>query len=81
MATQGFAGLQILVSDTGIGIKLEDLAKLFNAFQQVDMQVTRTKGGTRLGLYISRQLVRGMGGELSVSSVYGEGSCFTITLP
>ena len=81
LGTQGFAGLQILVSDTGIGIKPEDLAKLFNAFQQVDMQVTRTKGGTGLGLYISRQLVRGMGGELSVSSVYGEGTCFSITLP
>ena len=79
--SQGFAGLQILVSDTGIGIKPEDLAKLFNAFQQVDMQVTRKKGGTGLGLFISRQLVRGMGGELSVSSVYGEGTTFAITLP
>lgn len=77
----GFAGLQILVSDTGIGIKPEDLEKLFNAFQQVDMQVTRKKGGTGLGLFISRQLVRGMGGELSVSSVYGEGTTFAITLP
>lgn len=79
--SQGFAGLQILVSDTGIGIKPEDLEKLFNAFQQVDMQVTRKKGGTGLGLFISRQLVRGMGGELSVSSVYGEGTTFAITLP
>ena len=79
--TQGFVGLQILVSDTGIGIKPEDLEKLFNAFQQVDMQVTRKKGGTGLGLFISRQLVRGMGGELSVSSVYGEGTTFAITLP
>ena len=79
--SQGFAGLQLLVSDTGIGIKPEDLEKLFNAFQQVDMQVTRKKGGTGLGLFISRQLVRGMGGELSVSSVYGEGTTFAITLP
>lgn len=79
--SQGFAGLQLLVSDTGIGIKPEDLEKLFNAFQQVDMQVTRKKGGTGLGLFISRQLVRGMGGELSVSSVYGKGTTFAITLP
>lgn len=79
--TQGFSGLQIFISDTGIGIKPEDISKLFNAFQQVDMQVTRKKGGTGLGLFISRQLVRGMGGELSVSSVYGEGTTFAITLP
>jgi CheY-like chemotaxis protein len=79
--TQGFSGLQIFISDTGIGIKPEDVSKLFNAFQQVDMQVTRKKGGTGLGLFISRQLVRGMGGELSVSSVYGEGTTFAITLP
>ena len=79
--TQGFSGLQIFISDTGIGIKPEDVSKLFNAFQQVDMQVTRKKGGTGLGLFISRQLVCGMGGELSVSSVYGEGTTFAITLP
>ena len=74
-------GLRISVIDSGIGIKKEDLSKLFGAFQQVDMKMNRTKGGTGLGLSISRNLAKLMGGSLNVTSEYGKGSCFYIDLP
>ncbi|HTZ32201.1 MAG TPA: PAS domain S-box protein [Methylomirabilota bacterium] len=68
------------VEDTGIGIARESLQKIFEAFQQSDNSVTREYGGTGLGLSISQRLVRSMGGELSVQSELGEGSCFEFTL-
>ena len=74
-------GLKISIIDTGIGIKKEDLGKLFKAFQQVDMQTNRYKGGTGLGLSISRNLITLMKGTISVESEYGKGSVFSITLP
>ena len=74
-------GLRISVIDSGIGIKQEDLTKLFGAFQQVDMKMNRTKGGTGLGLSISKNLAKLMGGSLNVTSEYGKGSCFYIDLP
>ena len=74
-------GLKISIIDTGIGIKKEDLGKLFRAFQQVDMQMNRYKGGTGLGLSISRNLITLMKGTISVESEYGKGSVFSITLP
>lgn len=74
-------GLRFSVIDTGIGIKKEDIHKLFRAFQQVDMQMNRSKGGTGLGLSISKNLVSLMGGSISVESEYGKGSTFYVNLP
>lgn len=74
-------GLKFSIIDTGIGIKKEDLGKLFKAFQQVDMQTNRYKGGTGLGLSISKNLITLMKGTISVESEYGKGSIFSITLP
>jgi signal transduction histidine kinase/CheY-like chemotaxis protein len=73
--------LCIEVADSGKGIKQEDLGKLFGDFVQLDL--TKNKGieGTGLGLAITRNLVKAMGGDVSVNSEYGKGSKFTITLP
>ena len=68
--------LMISVSDTGIGIATDKIDKLFKSFTQLDSSTTRKYGGTGLGLSITRQLVKLMGGEVSVSSVPGEGSVF-----
>lgn len=69
------------VSDTGIGIKQEDMPKLFNSFQQVDSKRNRNIEGTGLGLAISQQLLRLMGGKISVKSEYTKGSTFFFELP
>ena len=69
-----------IVSDTGIGIAPEDLARIFDAFQQLDGSFGRRYGGTGLGLTISRELAHAMGGDLVCESQPGEGSCFTLTL-
>jgi signal transduction histidine kinase/CheY-like chemotaxis protein len=69
------------IKDTGIGIKEEDLEKIFVSFQQVDSKRNRSVEGTGLGLAISKRLVEAMGGELGVESVYGEGSDFWFTIP
>lgn len=74
-------GLRFSVIDSGQGIKDEDLKKLFNAFQQVDMKANRTKEGTGLGLSISKNLVQLMGGNIGVKSEYQKGSCFYFNLP
>ncbi|MEM7094835.1 MAG: response regulator [Actinomycetota bacterium] len=72
--------LTIDVRDTGIGISDEGLARLFSPFTQADSSTTRRFGGTGLGLTISRQLAELMGGELTASSVEGEGSTFTLSM-
>jgi signal transduction histidine kinase len=69
------------VIDTGIGIKPEDLGKLFKPFRQIDTGLSRQHEGTGLGLSICRKLVDMMGGTISVESEWGTGSTFMFTLP
>lgn len=69
------------VADTGIGIPEARRADIFDAFVQVDGSHARRHGGVGLGLAISQQLIRLMGGTLSVDSVVGAGSCFRATIP
>lgn len=73
--------LSVAITDTGIGIKEDDLKKLFSSFQQVDTKKNRAVEGTGLGLAISKQLIAQMGGFINVSSVYGEGSTFRFVIP
>jgi CheY-like chemotaxis protein len=69
------------VTDTGIGIAPQDMDLLFEPFRQVDSSLTRTAGGTGLGLPIARSLMELMGGELTVQSQVNVGSTFSITIP
>jgi signal transduction histidine kinase len=69
------------VSDTGIGMTEEQLGRMFEAFSQAEASTRGTYGGTGLGLAISRHFCRMMGGDLTVESVYGQGSTFTVRLP
>ncbi len=73
--------LKISVTDTGIGIKEEDLSKIFESFQQVDSKRNRNVEGTGLGLTISQRLVYLMNGSISVQSEYGKGSTFSFSIP
>jgi signal transduction histidine kinase len=71
---------QIAVRDTGVGIASDALESIFEPFVQVDRSLTNLTEGAGLGLAISRELARGMGGDLVAESVQGEGSTFTLTL-
>ncbi len=73
--------VKISVSDTGIGIKEEELPRLFQKFEQLDAGISRKYEGTGLGLAITKQLVELHGGKITVESKYGEGSTFTFLLP
>ena len=71
----------IAVRDTGIGIREEDRARLFQAFEQLDASSTRRFHGVGLGLHLSQRLATLIGASLDCDSTYGEGSTFTLTLP
>ncbi|MFA4956603.1 MAG: PAS domain S-box protein [Candidatus Methanoperedens sp.] len=72
---------QISVSDTGIGIKEENIGKLFHKFEQLESGISQKYGGTGLGLAITKQLAELHGGKIYVESKYGEGTTFTFALP
>ncbi|MBN2125062.1 MAG: sensor histidine kinase, partial [Deltaproteobacteria bacterium] len=69
------------VSDTGIGIKPEEIPGLFQPFHQIDTGLTRRHEGTGLGLSICKKLLNMMGGTIDVQSQWGQGSTFTIRFP
>lgn len=79
--SEGEIWLIITVSDTGIGIKEEDLEKLFASFTRIEEKRNRNIEGTGLGLNLTKNLVDLMQGEITVKSIYEEGSCFTAKIP
>lgn len=79
-AKDAVCSLTFQVKDTGIGIRQEDLAKLFQEFQRIEEERNRNIEGTGLGMSITTQLLEMMGSRLQVESVYGEGSTFYFTL-
>jgi signal transduction histidine kinase len=78
---EGQPAIRLQVSDTGIGIKPEDLPFLFQPFRQIDSGPARQHDGTGLGLAICRRLSGLMGGEINAVSEWGKGSTFSVTLP
>lgn len=81
MVVQALDGvIKFDIADTGIGIPKERLSSIFDPFTQADDSINRRYGGTGLGTTISYQLVQLMGGEISVTSELGKGSCFSFTL-
>ncbi|HAJ33640.1 MAG TPA: hypothetical protein DCK79_09790 [Candidatus Atribacteria bacterium] len=72
--------IEVIVKDTGIGIKKEDFHKLFQPFVQLEYIITE-EGGTGLGLYLAKNLAQLLYGEIKVESEYGKGSTFTFILP
>jgi adenylate cyclase len=79
--SNGTSFVEFAVSDTGIGMTAEQQAKLFEEFSQADATTAQRFGGTGLGLAITRKLGRMMGGDVTVVSVPGKGSVFTVRLP
>jgi DNA topoisomerase VI subunit B len=78
---EGEPWLEFRVTDTGIGMSPEEMAKLFQRFTQADSSTTRRFGGTGLGLSITKAFALLLGGDISVESEPGKGTTFTIRLP
>jgi signal transduction histidine kinase/ActR/RegA family two-component response regulator len=78
--TENSIDIHFSVIDTGIGMNEDQMKNLFNAFEQADSSISARFGGTGLGLAISQNLVKQMGGLITVSSALGQGSCFEFTL-
>jgi PAS domain S-box-containing protein len=81
VAAEAGGTFRVEVSDTGIGIREEDLGRLFVEFQQLDSSIAKKYGGTGLGLALTKRLVEAAGGSVGVRSVPGEGSTFFAVLP
>ena len=81
LPAEGMISLEFSVQDTGIGIKEEDLGKLFTKFERMDLALNSTVEGTGLGLAIARSLIEMMNGSIHAESVYGKGSVFRAVLP
>ena len=73
--------IELEVTDTGIGLTPEQITRLFQPFTQIDSSMTRRFGGTGLGLVISRRLAEMLGGAITVTSAYREGSAFRLVIP
>ena len=81
VSTAGDEVLRVCISDTGIGIRPENLQSIFSPFKQIDGGLSRQNEGTGLGLAISRRLAQLLGGDVTVESVWNHGSRFTLDLP
>jgi signal transduction histidine kinase len=78
----GDDNLEIRVIDTGVGIKNEDMNKLFQPFQRIGMSLTKSyTEGTGIGLYLTKKLTDLLGGDISAKSIYSRGSELTFTIP
>jgi PAS domain S-box-containing protein len=73
--------IRFVIADSGVGISAENLEKIFDPFEQDDLLINQQKGGTGLGLYIVRQLVGLMDGNIRVESTFGKGTRFIVTIP
>ena len=77
----GHNTVQLQVNDTGMGIKEEDLPRLFREFEQIDSGMAKRAQGSGLGLALTKKLVELQQGSISVASELGKGSTFTVILP
>lgn len=81
LIVEGAERVRVTIEDTGVGIKEDDMMRLFEPFQQINMDYTRSYKGTGLGLYLCEKLTGMIGAELEVKSQPGEGSSFSLILP
>jgi signal transduction histidine kinase len=79
--SDGRAGVSVRIQDTGMGMKVAEKKKLFQKFYRTPSSREKSVEGTGLGLFISHGLIKAHGGKIQVKSQWGDGSCFTVTLP